>query len=100
MCWIAITLVFVTSVCYANHCPDPGLQQAVIGGDTIDGSVRLHHKPLKFAQLRLFFFQMASPLGSGPRTRMADSTSDSFGPTPIVSTYEDGEVRRSASAQN
>jgi hypothetical protein len=31
------------------------LRQAVIGGDIIDGSVRLHHKPLKFAQLRLFF---------------------------------------------
>ena len=55
MRWIAITLVLVTSVCYANHCPDPRLQQAVIGGDTIDGSVRLHHKPLKFAQLQLFF---------------------------------------------
>lgn len=55
MRWIAITLVFVTSVCYAKHCRDPKFQQAVIGGDTIDGSVRLHHKTLKFAQVRLFF---------------------------------------------
>ena len=55
MRWIAITLVFVTSVCYANHCPDPRLQQAVIGGEAIDGSVRLHNTPLKFAQVQLFF---------------------------------------------
>jgi hypothetical protein len=55
MRWIAITLVIATSVCYANRCPDPRLQQAVIGGETIDGSVRLHNKPLKFAQVRLFF---------------------------------------------
>jgi hypothetical protein len=44
----------LSAVCYAEHCPDPRLQRAVIGGDTIDGSVLLHHKPLKFAQLRLF----------------------------------------------
>jgi len=31
------------------------MQHAVIGGDTIDGGVSLHHKPLKFAQLRLSF---------------------------------------------
>lgn len=41
--------------CYGNSCPDPNLQQAVIGGDTIDGSVLLHHKPLKFKQVRLWF---------------------------------------------
>jgi hypothetical protein len=52
---IAMALVFVTSICYAKHCPDSRLEQAVIGGDTIDGDVRLRHKPLKFAQLRLFF---------------------------------------------
>jgi hypothetical protein len=52
---IAIALVFVTSVCCAKRCPDPRLQQAVIGGQTIDGSVRLHDKPLKFAKVRLFF---------------------------------------------
>jgi hypothetical protein len=28
---------------------------AVIGGETINGSVVLHQKPLKFAQLRLYF---------------------------------------------
>ena len=55
MRWIAITLVFFTSVCFAKRCPDPRLQQAVIGGETIDGSVRPHNKPLKFAQVGLFF---------------------------------------------
>lgn len=55
MRWVAIILVFVASACYAKHCTDPRLQQAVIGGNTIEGSVRRHHKPLKFAQLRLFF---------------------------------------------
>ena len=55
MRWIAVVFVFVTSVCCAKPCPDPRLQHAVIGGDTIDGSVSLHHKPLKFAQVRLFF---------------------------------------------
>jgi len=49
-----ITLVFFTSLCYASHCPDPNLRQAVIGGDTINGSVILQKKPLKFAQLRLY----------------------------------------------
>jgi hypothetical protein len=55
MRWIAIALVFVGHMCHANSCPDPRLQQAIIGGETIDGSVRLHNKPLKFAQARLFF---------------------------------------------
>ena len=31
------------------------LRQAVIGGDTIDGSVVVHEKPLKFAQVLLYF---------------------------------------------
>jgi len=55
MRWIGITLFFLSAVCFANHCPDKRLQHAVIGGNTIDGSVRLHHKPLRFAQVRLFF---------------------------------------------
>lgn len=50
-----ITLVFFTSLCYASHCSDPRLRQAVIGGDTINGSIILQKKPLKFAQLRLYF---------------------------------------------
>lgn len=49
---IAIGIV-VSAACYAQHCPDPKLQQAAVGGDTIEGSVNLHQKPLKFAQLRL-----------------------------------------------
>ena len=59
-----ITLVFFTSLCYASHCSDPRLRQAVIGGDTINGSIILQKKPLKFAQLRSTF-QQARPLGSG-----------------------------------
>ena len=50
-----ITLVFFSCLCYASHCPDPNLQQAVIGGDTINGSIVLQRKPLKFAQLRLYY---------------------------------------------
>jgi hypothetical protein len=51
---VAIGIV-LSAVCYAQHCPDPRLQQAVIGGDTIDGFVFPHHKPLKFAEVRLLF---------------------------------------------
>lgn len=50
-----ITLVFFTSLCFASHCPDPNLRQAVIGGDAINGSIILQTKPLKFAPLRLYF---------------------------------------------
>ena len=50
-----IALVLFTSLCYASHCPDPNLRQAVIGGDTISGGIVLQTKPLKFAQLRLYF---------------------------------------------
>jgi hypothetical protein len=52
---IAATLVFVASLCFASHCPDARLRQAVIGGDTIDGSVILNQKPLKSVQIRLYF---------------------------------------------
>ena len=52
---IVAILVFVSSLCVASHCHDVGLRQAVIGGDTIDGSVILHQKPLKSAQVRLYF---------------------------------------------
>jgi|SRR5580698_7546544 hypothetical protein len=55
MPWIAIIVVFVSSICFAKHCPDPRLQQAVIGGSAINGSARLRQKPLGLAQLRLFF---------------------------------------------
>ena len=54
---IAMALVFVTSICYARHCPDSRLQRAVIGGDTIGAFVHLHDRPLKFAQVQLFFFK-------------------------------------------
>ena len=53
MCRFAVAVLFFTSLCYSSHCPDPRLRQAVIGGDTITGSVVLHGKPLKFAQISL-----------------------------------------------
>jgi len=52
---IASTLIFVSSLCFASHCPDIRLRQAVIGGDTIDGSVIFNRKSLKSAQIRLYF---------------------------------------------
>jgi hypothetical protein len=52
---MAATLVFVASLCFASHCPDARLRQAVIGGDTIDGSVIINQKPLRSAQIRLYF---------------------------------------------
>ena len=55
MRWVPVAFVLGTSFCFASPCPDPRMQHAVIGGDTIDGGVSLHHKPLKFAQLRLSF---------------------------------------------
>lgn len=51
---VAIGIV-LSAGCYAQHCPNPNLRQAVIGGDNVDGIVLLHHEPLKFAQLQLFF---------------------------------------------
>lgn len=52
---VAATLAFVSSLCFASHCPDTRLRQAVIGGNTINGSVTLKRKPLRSAQVRLYF---------------------------------------------
>ena len=52
---VALTLLFINSLCFAVRCPDPNLRHAVIGGDTIDGSVVLKLKPLRSAQIRLYF---------------------------------------------
>ena len=38
----------------APRCPDPKLQKAAIGGNTVNGGVELHKKPLKFAKVRLY----------------------------------------------
>jgi hypothetical protein len=54
MRWLTIGLVFSASLGFASRCPDPNLRQAVIGGDTINGFVVLHGKPVKFAQMRLY----------------------------------------------
>ena len=56
MRWFAVTLILATSMSLAaSRCPDPRLRQAAIGGDAIRGGVLLHKKPLKFAQVRLYF---------------------------------------------
>ena len=39
----------------AARCPDPRLQDATIGGNTITGGVVLHKKPLRHAEVRLYF---------------------------------------------
>ena len=49
----ALTLVFIASLCIGQRCPDPSLQEAAIGGNTIIGAVVLHKRPLKFAKVRL-----------------------------------------------
>jgi hypothetical protein len=45
--------IALSAACYAQHCPEPKQQRATVGGDTIEGSVSLHQKPLEFSQLRL-----------------------------------------------
>jgi hypothetical protein len=56
MRWRTIILILAASVCCAEpRCPDPTLRQVTIGGDTINGSVVLHKKPLKLAKVRLYF---------------------------------------------
>ena len=53
---LLLTLVLAKSLCNVTHrCPDPRLRQAINGGDTISGGVLIHKKPLKFAQVRLYF---------------------------------------------
>ena len=39
----------------AARCPDPKLQEAVIGGNTIAGGVVLHRRSLRHAKVRLYF---------------------------------------------
>jgi hypothetical protein len=56
MNWLALTLIFAVSAGDAvPRCPDPRLRRATIGGDIIIGGVVSHTKPLKFAQVRLYF---------------------------------------------
>lgn len=55
MRWIVVTQVFVTSLCFASHCPDARQRQAVIGRDTINARVILDMEPLQFALVRLYF---------------------------------------------
>ena len=50
-----LTLILAATLCSAaSRCPDPKLQEAVIGGNTINGGVVLHKKPLKFAKVRVY----------------------------------------------
>jgi len=49
------TLILAATLCSAaSRCPDPKLQEAAIGGNTINGGVVLHKKPLKFAKVRVY----------------------------------------------
>jgi hypothetical protein len=50
-----LTLILAATLCSAaSRCPDPKLQEAEIGGNTINGGVVLHKKPLKFAKVRVY----------------------------------------------
>ena len=50
-----LTLILAATLCdAASRCPDPKLQEAEIGGNTINGGVVLHKKPVKFAKVRLY----------------------------------------------
>ena len=44
MSWTVITLVVIPSPYFGWHCLDARLWKAVIGGDTINGSIVLHQK--------------------------------------------------------
>lgn len=51
----AVTVVLALSLCVtASHCPDPQLQEAAIGANTINGGVVLHKRPVKCAKVRLY----------------------------------------------
>lgn len=53
---LLLALVLATTLCNAApRCPDPRLRVAIIGGDTITGGALIRKKPLKFAQVRLYF---------------------------------------------
>jgi hypothetical protein len=50
-----LTLSLAATLCNAaSQCPDPKLQEAAIGGNTINGGVVLHKKPVKFANALVF----------------------------------------------
>ena len=50
-----VTVVLALSLrAIASRCPDPRLQETAIGGNTINGGVVLHKKPVKFANVRLY----------------------------------------------
>jgi hypothetical protein len=51
----AVTVVLALSLCAtASRCPDPQLQEAAIGANTINGGVVLHKRPVKCAKVRLY----------------------------------------------
>ena len=50
-----LALILAVTLCNAaSRCPDPKQQEAAIGGNTINGGVVLHKKPVKFAKVRLY----------------------------------------------
>ena len=56
--------ILLSAACYAQSCPDPKMQRAEIGGDTIYGIVSMQQKPLKSALVRLLFNGKTSWVGS------------------------------------
>ena len=56
--------IALSAACYAQRCPDPKMQRAAIGGDTINAYVSLQQKPLKSAQVRLLCNGKTSWVGS------------------------------------
>lgn len=46
-------VIALSAACHAQHCPDPTMQRAEIGGDAINGSVELQSGPLKSVQVRV-----------------------------------------------
>jgi hypothetical protein len=98
MRFIAATLIFGASLCFASHCPDARLRQAVIGGDTIEASVVLNQKPLNAAEIRLYFSTGKTAwVGTTDKKvsfHIAHLPPDTY--RLEVSKCEDGEARRSA----
>ena len=96
---VAIGIV-LSAACYAQHCPDPTQRRAKVGGDTIEGSVSLHQKPLKFSQLRLSSNGKTTWVGATDHDRLIVLASEAFSPTPTVSPWGDGEVQPFALVRN
>lgn len=55
MRWLGLILIGAASFSFAgSHCPDPGLREAIIGGDTLNAILLVHKKPKAGAQVRMY----------------------------------------------